>query len=216
MDAPLDPFSPQLAVSEGLRALARRGEVRQYRKGVVLIQEGDRSDQLYIVLSGCVKAYSTDNRDREITYGTYGPGEYLGEMSLDGGPRSASVITLEATRCAVVTRHTLREHFSTHPEFAFELLERVIRRARVLTENARGLALLDVYGRLVRVLNTLAAEGADGRRVIAPRPTHQELASRAGASREMISKLMKDLVRGGYVREEGRTLVIERVLPSSW
>ena len=216
MDAPLDPFPHSVVASDSLRALARRGEVRQYRKGVVLIQEGDRSDLLYIVLSGSVKAYSIDSRDREITYGTYGPGEYLGEMSLDGGPRSASVITLLATRCAVVTRHTLREHISAHPEFAFELLERVIRRVRVLTENARGLALLDVYGRLVRLLNVLAVENGDGRRVIDPRPTHQDLASRVGASREMVSKLLKDLVRGGYVREEGRTLVIEITLPSSW
>ena len=208
-----DPFA---ALTEPLRLLAQRGEVRRYRKGTLLIQEGDQGDTLFIILAGRLRAYSSGDKAREITYGTYGPGEYLGEMSLDGGPRSASVITLETTRCAVVTRHTLREHIAAHPDFAFELLERVIRRARVLTENARGLALLDVYGRLVRVLNRLAVEGTDGRRVIAPRPTHQELASRAGASREMISKLMKDLVRGGYVREEGRTLVIERTLPSSW
>ena len=212
---------PAVPMSESLRALAVRGRVQRYPKDMLLIQEGDRSDSLYIVLSGRVKAFSTDERDREITYGTYGPGEYLGEMSLDGGPRSASVMTLEPTRCVVVTRHTLREHIAADPEFAFELLERVIRRARVLTDNARSLALLDVYSRLVKELNSRATTATattshDCRRVISPKPTHQELASRVGASREMISKLMKDLERGGYVVVEGRTLVIERSLPSSW
>lgn len=216
MEPALAELFPAVPMSESLRALAVRGRVQRYAKDMLLIQEGDRSDSLYIVLSGRVKAFSTDDRDREITYGTYGPGEYLGEMSLDGGPRSASVMTLEPTRCVVVTKHTLREHISTDPEFAFELIERVIRRVRVLTDNARSLALLDVYGRLVKELNARTAVVGECRRVIAPRPTHQELASKVGASREMVSKLMKDLERGGYVIVEGRTLVIERNLPSSW
>lgn len=201
------------ALPDPLKILARRGTLRRYRKGTLLIQEGDFSDTLFIVLSGRVKAFSIDDRDREITYGTYGPGEYLGEMSLDGGPRSASVITLEATSCVVVPRATLRDHITAHPDFAFELIKRVIRRARLATDSARNLALLDVYGRLIRVLNTLA-EG-DPRR-IAVRPTHQELANRVGASREMISKLMKDLQRGGYVENDGAGMVIVRPLPSSW
>jgi CRP/FNR family cyclic AMP-dependent transcriptional regulator len=163
-----------------------------------------------------VKAFSTDDRDREITYGTFGPGEYLGEMSLDGGPRSASVVTLEPTRCSVVTRQTLRDHIARDPEFAFELLERVIARVRTLTENARSLALFDVYGRLVRALNGLAQPLPDGRRGLSARITHQELANRVGASREMISKLMKDLARGGYIAVELRRIVIVKPLPASW
>jgi CRP/FNR family cyclic AMP-dependent transcriptional regulator len=215
MDALFDPIMAA-PMSDALRVLARRGELRRYRKGVLLIQEGDRGDTLYIVLSGSVKAFSIDDRDREITYGTYGPGEYLGEMSLDGGPRSASVITLEATQCAVVTRQTLREHIAADPQFAFELLERVIRRVRVLTENARGLALLDVYGRLVRVLNSLALPLPDGRHAVPVRLTHQDLANRVGASREMVSKLMKDLARGGYVATESGRFVVLKPLPASW
>ena len=107
-------------------------------------------------------AYSADERGREIVYGVYGPGEYLGEMSLDGGPRSASVVALEPTVCAVITRHTLHEHIAAHPAFAFELLARVIRRARLATQSARNMALLDVYGRVARLLEGLAAPQADG------------------------------------------------------
>ena len=115
------------------------------------------------MLTGRVRAYSLGANDRELTFGVYGPGEYVGEMSLDGGPRSASVITLEPTTCSVVTRHTLREHIAAHPDFAFELLARVIRRARLATSNARSMALIDVYGRVTRLLEELAVPQATGR-----------------------------------------------------
>jgi CRP/FNR family cyclic AMP-dependent transcriptional regulator len=204
------------SLPDSLRTLAARGKPQRYPKGRVLIQEGDEGDTLYIVVSGRVRAFSTDDRDREIVYGEYGPGEYLGEMSLDGGPRSASVITLEPTVCVVVTRHTLREHIAANPEFAFELLTRVIRRARLATQSARNMALLDVYGRLIRLLEELAPAQDDGRRVIDRRPTHHEFAARVGCSREMVSRLLKDLERGGFIESVGPQLVIRRALPARW
>ena len=200
-----------------LRTLAARGEPRRYRKGTLLITEGDHGDTLFIVLSGRVKAFSTDERDREIVYGVYGAGEYLGEMSLDGGPRSASVITLEPTVCVVITRHTLREHIAANPEFAFELIARVIHRARVATQSARSMALLDVYGRVVQLLDELAtAPQPDGRRLIAERLTHAEIASRVGCSREMVSRLLKDLEGGGYLTVERGRIWLNRRLPPHW
>ena len=201
---------------EPLRPLARRGEVRHYRKGTLLIQEGDTGDTLYIILAGRLRVFGSGDRGREITYGTYGPGEYLGEMSLDGGPRSASVIVLEPTTCAVVTRHTILQHIAEHPEFAFELLAKVIRRARVATLNAKQLALNDVYGRLVLLLNGLATAQPDGRRRIDERLTHQDMANRLGCSREMVSRLMKDLEGGGYVRVAGGFIELLRALPARW
>ena len=221
MQAPAQPpaSSPAVApaaVAESLRTLVARGEPRRYRKGTLLIQEGDLGDTIYIVLSGRVKAFSVDERDREIVYGVYGPGEYLGEMSLDGGPRSASVMTLEATACAVVTRQTLREHIAANPEFAFELLGRVIHRARMATQGARSMALLDVYGRMVRLLDSLAEPQPDGTRVVHQRLTHAEIASRVGCSREMVSRLMKDLQRGGYLELAGRRLTLSHPLPARW
>ena len=122
-----------LALPTSLRLLAVRGIARSYRKGVVLIEEGSVGDNLYLVLSGSLRAYSSDARGREITYGVYGPGEYVGEMSLDGGQRSASVITEVGSRLVMVTRASLLTHISEHPEFAFELLTKVIRRARAAT-----------------------------------------------------------------------------------
>ena len=202
--------------SEAVVALAQRGEVRRYRKGTLLIQEGDQGDTLFIILAGRLRAFSVGERDREITYGVYGAGEYLGEISLDGGPRSASVITLEASRCAVVTRRTLETFIAERPAFAFELLAKVIRRARSATHSARQLALNDVYGRLKLLLDSLALAQADGTRVLSERLTHQEMANRLGCSREMVSRLMKDLERGEYLVANMRGLALLRPLPTRW
>ena len=210
------PADPLTELPAPLRTLASRGEPRRYRKGTLLIQEGDHGDTLFIILSGRLKAFSNDERDREIVYGVYGPGEYLGEMSLDGGPRSASVITLEATACVVITRHTLREHIAVNPEFAFELLARVIHRARMATQSARSMALLDVYGRVVRLLNELASVQADGARVIKERLTHADIASRVGCSREMVSRLMKDLESGGFLSNDSKAIRLAKTLPARW
>lgn len=216
MDIAVDAPPAELHWPDSLRPLLERGQTRRYRKGALLIEEGDVGDTLFIVLSGRVKSFSTDARDREIVYGVYGAGEYLGEMSLDGGPRSASVITLEPTVCVVVTRKTLRDHIAASPEFAFELLGRVIRRARLATQSARSMALLDVYGRLTQLLRELAQAQPGGAWLIRPKPTHAELAQRIGCSREMVSRILKDLDEGGYVRAEARQMVVLKALPAHW
>lgn len=203
------------AMSDALRALVERGESRRYRKGTLLIQEGDVGDTLFIILSGRLRAFSSDDNDREITYGVYGAGEYLGEMSLDGGPRSASVITLEASTCAVVSRRTLERFIAERPEFAFELLAKLIRRARAATLNARQLALNDVYGRLKALLESLVVAG-DGTPRLAERLTHLEMAHRLGCSREMVSRLMKDLERGGYLQVQDHHFLLLKPLPQRW
>ena len=137
-----DAGTPALPVmSPHLAELAGRGLLRRYRKDTVLIEEGDRGDALYIIVSGRLRAFSSAANGREITFGIYGPGEYLGEMSLDGGPRSASVETVEASVCAVVTREALDRFIDERPAFAFELLAKVIRRARAATLSAKNLAL---------------------------------------------------------------------------
>ena len=204
--------------SESLQRLAQRGVLRRYRKGVLLIQEGDHGDTLYILLEGRVRVYSGggDSR-REITHGRYGPGEYFGEMSLDGGPRSANVETLEPCLCAVITRETLLQHIAAEPDFALQLIAKLIRCARAATLSVRQLALNDVYGRLRALLEDGASRReADGAWVIQPRPTHQEVANQLGCSREMISRLLKDLERGGMLTPEGRTWLIRKPLPMRW
>jgi CRP/FNR family cyclic AMP-dependent transcriptional regulator len=219
--AALSTFCSELDIVQqigdaAVRGLALRGNLRHYRKGTILIEEGDRGETLYIILAGRLRAYSAAANGREITYGVYGPGEYLGEMSLDGGVRSASVATMEATTCAVVGRETLRQYIQEHPDFAFELLSKVIRRARAATLSAKTLALNDVYGRLKLLLESLPRTRKGVLDVIDERMTHQDLANRLGCSREMISRVMKDLENGGYVEPcEGR-VALRRTLPARW
>ena len=141
----------------------------------------------------------------------------VGEMSLDGGPRSANVETLEATTCAVVSREALLAYIAEHPDFALEMMARLIRRARLATESARSLALIDVYGRMTRLLDQLAGPAAaDGTRSVGERITHQQIASHLACSREMVSRLMKDLENGGYVEMRERRIVLLKGLPARW
>jgi CRP/FNR family cyclic AMP-dependent transcriptional regulator len=204
------------ALSDSVRALAERGAVRSYRKGTVLIEEGDRGDTLYIVLSGRVRVYSSNEAGREVSYGVYGAGEYFGEMSLDGGTRSASVITLEATVCSMVTRATLEAYIAEQPAFAFELLAKLIRRVRAATLSTKQLALNDVYGRLKALLESHADADAPLPRAVNERLTHQDMSSRIGCSREMVSRLMKDLERGEYIDHDGNLIRLLRPLPPRW
>ena len=133
-----------------------------FPKNTVLINEGDQGDSIYIVLVGKVKVFASNEAGKEVVLDFHGPGEYVGEMSLDGAPRSASVMTVEPTVCAIVNRARFREFIRAYPDFALHLIERLIKRARLATENVKSLALLDVYGRLVRLLEVA---GAGTRRV---------------------------------------------------
>jgi len=208
-----DLFAP--LEDQTLRRIAETGVVRAFPRNTVLINEGDVGDSLYVVLSGRVKVYSSNESGREFVIDFHGPGEYVGEMSLDGAPRSASVMTVEPTTCAVVNRAQFRDFVLAHPDFAMHLIERLIHRVRVTTGNLKSLALSDVYGRLVRLLNALVQE-VDGKSVVPERLTQQEIADRVGASRDMIGKLMKDLVAGGYLAVEDRTITILKKLPTGW
>jgi CRP/FNR family cyclic AMP-dependent transcriptional regulator len=209
----MDAFAP--LQPETLRAIAATGVVRSFPRNAVLINEGDLGDALYVILSGRVKVFSSNEAGREFVIDFHEAGEYVGEMTLDGEPRSASVMTVEPTTCAVVNRTQFRDFILAHPDFAMHLIERLIHRVRVTTGNLKSLALSDVYGRLVRLLNTLAKD-VDGRQVVPEKLTQQEIADRVGASRDMIGKLLKDLVAGGYLGVEERTISIRKKLPTGW
>lgn len=201
-------------MSDGLRALAARGEPRLLGKGRLLIQEGDIGSTLYILLSGSLRAFSASaDGEREVTYGVYLPGEYLGEMGLDGGPRSADVVALAPSWVVTVTRATLEQHIVERPSFAFELLSKVIRRARAATLSLRAVALNDVYGRVAWLLNHAAVTQPDGSRSAGPM-THREMANLLACTRPMVSRVMKELELGGYVSCEGHVVQLLKPLPT--
>jgi CRP/FNR family cyclic AMP-dependent transcriptional regulator len=202
-----------------LEAIASRGGTRSFPAQAILINEGDETDSLYIVLSGQVRAYASGENGREVVLAEHGPGEYLGELSLDrGARRSVSVKTLVPSTCCIVQGHELRAFLAEHPDFALHLTHKLMRMVRRLTEQVKSLALQDVYGRMVRVLTELSEPGPDAEtRIVRMRLTQQDIADRVGSSREMVSRIMKELTTGGYVAlGNDHRIVIRRKLPPAW
>jgi CRP/FNR family transcriptional regulator, cyclic AMP receptor protein len=201
--------------SEALLPIIQAYPKRHFKKGMLLIQEGDLCGPLYVLLAGRLKAFSYSEDGKEITYGVYSPVDLIGEMSLDGGPRSASVIAEEACECVVLSLSDLQTQLQLNPSFSFWLVQRVIKRARSATLAARDMALFDVYGRvrgfLEREVFGHAFDASIDRRF-----THQEIAHRIGASREMVSKIIKDLEGGGFIDIVERQVRLKKPLPAKW
>lgn len=198
-----------------LRAIAGRGGVRSFAAQAVLVTEEDRSDALFIILTGRVKVYGSAEDGREVVYATQGAGEYFGELTLDGGPRSASVMTMEATTCAVVPGVEVRDFLAKHPDFALHLVKKLIRMARSSTEHVKSLALDDVYGRIVKLLRSLARDEG-GVLMLPDKLTQQDIAERVGSSREMVSRILKPLTAGAYIELRGGRIALLRKLPARW
>ena len=198
-----------------LMAVGSHGIARSYPKNTIIVTEGDETDSLYVILEGRVKVFVSDGEGREMVLLTQGPGEYFGEMMLDEGPRSASIMTLESSRFLVVQKNDFRDFVANNPAFALSLIDKLIGRARALTANVKSLALMDVYGRVARLLLELAEE-TDGKMSIPQRLTQQDIASRIGASREMVSRILKDLSTGGYLTQTRTGILLHRKPPEHW
>ena len=190
------PRHPGGLKAEDLRGLAASGTIKTFRRQTVIVSEGDDNDAFHLVLSGSVKIFVSDEQGREILLATHGPGDYFGEMILDEGPRCASVITLEPSRLAIIPKAKFVDYLEQHPELALKVLQKMVRSLRSLTQKVKSLALMDVYGRVARLLTELSS--ISGTRVI-ERMTQQEIANRVGASREMISRVMRDLAADGSI-----------------
>jgi len=205
--APHTPLFPELPQAH-INLIAGYGVTRSCPKNSILIHEGDRSDSLFVIKSGKVKVYVSDPDGKEATLNVQGPGEYFGELALiDEAPRSASVVTLEPSQLAVLSRGDFERCLAENPSIAVELIRSLVQRVRALTESVKDLALLDVYGRVARTLLKSASE-IDGELQVRERLTHQDIANMVGASREMVSRVMKDLADGGYIRVRGKVITI--------
>ncbi len=190
-----------------LRAIAQTGQIKRFASRTLILNEGDPGDSLYVILSGRVKAFSASPTGKEVVFHVLGKGEYLGELALDGGVWSSSVMTLEPTTVSVVPSESFRRFVAQHPDFALNLIYKLIHTVRHATENIKGLALEDVHSRVVRLLTSTAIL-IGGRRVIAERLTQQDIADRVGSSREMVSRVFKELTRSGYIMVEGRQIIL--------
>jgi CRP/FNR family cyclic AMP-dependent transcriptional regulator len=198
-----------------LRALAERSVTRNYSKQAIIVNEGDESDSLYLILSGRVKIYLADEHGKELILAIKGPGQYFGEMVLDDEPRSASVMTLEPAQFAILSRADFKAFLLSHATVSLQLIQNLIRVARGLNRSVRNLAMLDVYGRVARILIELAVE-QNGKMVILEKLTQKDIAARVGASREMINRILRDLTTGGYVSVEDGRITINKAPPARW
>lgn len=196
--------------------LTKHFVLRHCPKNTIVIHEGDDTNSLYVILEGKVKVYLADEDGKEVILNTQGTGEYFGEVSLlDEGPRSASVITTEKCQFAVLMKKDFIDCLSENPQMSLKIIQGLTHRLRALSENVRSLALMDVYGRVARLLLELAEEQGDIQ-IIPEKLTHNDIAARVGASPKMVSRIMQELKKGGYIRKTDGKLIIDRPLPAAW
>lgn len=209
------PFLSKLS-DDMLVKLAERAKPIKFQKQSTIIMEGDTTSSLYIILSGKVRIFGSDDKSKELTLMIQEAGSYFGEIALlSDEPRSASVVALENTTCAVISKTDFINWLMQHPEVAIMLLGVLSNKIRQLTEKAKQMALSNVYERIIIALQEMAE--VDGEvRVIHNKPSQEDLAKMIGSSREMVNKVMQELIKGGYVTIREKDLIINKKLPASW
>ena len=193
---------------EQLRMLATVVSRRSASRGSIIIAAGDPTDSLYIILSGRFKVMMSDAEGKEVSLSILSAGEFFGEMGLiDDAPRSASVVAIEACELLAINRRDFKKCLADNFEMAMAVMRGLVRRLREADRKIGSLALLDVYGRVARLLLDMA-ETVDGQKMVTKRLPKQDIAKMIGASREMVSRVMKDLQTGGYIEMRGSTIVL--------
>jgi CRP/FNR family transcriptional regulator, cyclic AMP receptor protein len=199
-----------------LQRLMAQSISKTYPKNTVLINEGDENDALYVIINGQVKIYMSNADGKEMLLGQRGYGTVFGMFELfDPGPCLCSVMTVERSRICVIPRTVLHACLLQYTTPDHALLQAMAQHIRLLTGRIKLFALDSVYQRLVYVLQELASD-VEGQLVVANRPTHQELANQIGASREMVSRILRTLTIGGYIRIENGSIIIQKKFPSAW
>ena len=194
---------------EQLRVLAAMVTRRSVPRGTLVLNAGDQTDSLYIVLSGRLKVLMSDSDGKEVILSILGPGEFFGEMGLiDDSPRSASVLAIEPCELLSISKRDFKSCLAQNFEMAMAVMKGLVRRLREADRKIGSLALLDVYGRVARLLLDMS-ESVDGQKVVTKRLPKQDIAKMIGASREMVSRVMKDLQMGGYIEMRGSNILLK-------
>ena len=187
-----------------LEAMASVARQITAERGELIVSQGSDGESLYIVVSGQIRVYLSDETGKEMILGLEGPGAIFGEIAvLDGEPRSASVAAMEQTELLMIEGREFRRLLEAHAELSLGVIAALAGMIRKLTDATQGLALQSAYRRLVARLRERSIE-EDGQTIVPERLTHQLLADMIGCSREMVSRIMSDLAKGGYIRTEGK------------
>ncbi len=196
-----------------IQALARLTTRRRYPKDTVVFFENEQGDTLFMILQGRVRVTILGDDGREVILSVLGPGDFFGEIALlDNEPRSATAIAAEDAELLLLQRNEFQGAMSENPSISGALIRVLTARLRRANHQISTLALLDVYGRVARVILDIAREEGrrlkDGR-IAFRRATHQELANRIGTTRETVTRMLKDLERQGLITVDGREVVLE-------
>lgn len=197
----------QLAV---LTSLVSR---KTFPRGTTIIAAGDTTESLYVIISGRLKVMMSDDEGREVILAILGPNEFFGEMGLlDDHPRSASVVAIEACELLTLAKRDFKKCLADNVEMTMTVMRGVVKRLREADQKIGSLALMDVYGRVARLLLEMS-EIVDGQKVVTKKLAKQDIAKMIGASREMVSRVMKDLQAGGYIEvRPGSILLRDNIL----
>ena len=187
---------------------------QRYKRGEVLVEQGQKSNALAILLTGRARVVSADSRGREVILATLQPGDHIGEMSLiDNEPHSATVRAEIQTDVLMLGRLEFARCLPENTSMAYAVMRGLVQRLRHADRKIESLALMDVYGRVARALLEFATETGDGEMLIREKISRQDIAKMVGASREMVSRVMKDLEERGFIQtqENGSIVVKERL-----
>ena len=187
---------------------------RRFKRGELIVEQGKKSNALFIILTGRARVLTTDTRGREVILANLAPGDYIGEMSLiDNEPHSASVRAEVQTDVLMLGRVEFARCLPENTSMAYAVMKGLVQRLRHADRKIESLALMDVYGRVARALIEASETGSDGQAVIRDKVSRQDLAKMVGASREMVSRVMKDLEERGYIEtlENNSVLIKERL-----
>ena len=212
----LSNISPyDLLDEKGLQSLAQIAMRRNYRKNRVIIHQGDDSNTMFVLLEGEMKIYLEDDQGKQLTIRTLKPGDSFGEVALIGDfPRTASVVTLTDCVVCAFSREKYLAFLKAYPEILLALSRNLAKIVYDTTEELGCIALSDVYGRIVHIFNKYALDHEGQGQV--PKFTHREISGMIGSSREMVSKILKELEKGEYISVTQKHYVIKRNLPVSW
>ena len=208
------------ALFEGMRmedidSVSALTVIRQFPKNKVVVSQGDDTDSFYVIIQGKVDVFLQNDKGKEIIINTLGACESFGELAPLGRiPRQASIITTEESTFGIISRQVFMDTLLSKPTVSMRIIDLLITRIQDLTEEVSSLALEDVYNRVVRVLYKHAE--AIGEKLVTEKLTQQDIASRVGATREMVHRILKELKTGGYISIEGKHITIEKKLPPGW
>jgi len=190
---------------------------KTYPKGTLIFSQGDESDGLFVIREGMVKVYMSDESGKEMLIDTLGPGEIVGEVaSLDGQPRTASVAALVNTQVAKISLQEFEQFIKENSDLALELVKLLASRVRDHATSINNLAFKNVYGRVIWLLEKHAVDNADGSKTVKRKFTQQDIADMVGSSREMVSRVISELVKGDYISIDRKIITILKILPRGW